>query len=193
MMQIASLILSMLLMLTLGCHGKNPRVLFETGLGDITVEVYEKQAPGTAANFLRYVDESRFADMSFYRVVRVDNQTNPVEIAVIQGGLGFDDHPQRLPAIAHETTEATGIRHENGTISMARMAPGTASSEIFICVGEQPELDFGGKRNPDGQGFAAFGKVIQGMDVVHKIHQQSAEKQMLKPIVKINRVLRSER
>jgi peptidyl-prolyl cis-trans isomerase A (cyclophilin A) len=139
-----------------------------------------------AGNFLRYVKEDRFKDAEFYRVVRADNQPNDkVKIAVVQGGLNRDDHPAKLPPIRHETTKETGVLHKDGTLSMARRTPGTADSEFSICVGDQPELDFGGKRNSDGQGFTAFGRVINGMDVVRKIHQQPAEKQTLKPLVKI--------
>jgi peptidyl-prolyl cis-trans isomerase A (cyclophilin A) len=97
-----------------------------------------------------------------------------------------------LPTILHETTDKTGIRHLNGTLSMARLEPGTASSEIFICINDQPELDFGGKRNPDGQGFAAFGKVISGMDVVRKIQLLPETNQILDKVVKVNSIQRNE-
>jgi peptidyl-prolyl cis-trans isomerase A (cyclophilin A) len=90
-----------------------------------------------------------------------------------------------LRPIFHETTAETGILHTNGVISMARWEPGTATSEFFICVGDQPELDYGGRRNPDGQGFAAFGKVIKGMNVVKKIHVQPADGQYLNPVIPI--------
>ena len=90
-----------------------------------------------------------------------------------------------LPPIPHETTQQTGLRHADGTLSMARNEPGTASSEFFICVGDQPELDFGGKRNPDGAGFAAFGKVLAGLDVVRKIHQSPAREQAHEPSIAI--------
>jgi peptidyl-prolyl cis-trans isomerase A (cyclophilin A) len=171
--------------------GENPVVLIKTDLGDIKVEVFAGKAPVTAANFLRYVDAGLFKDSSFYRVVRMDNQPqNLVKIEVIQGGLGFSDVDRPFPPIAHETTAKTGIFHKNGVISMARSEPGSATSEIFICIGDQPELDFGGNRNPDGQGFAAFGRVIEGMDVVRKIQQQPDENQMLKEPVKIANIER---
>lgn len=158
----------------------NPLVLVQTELGDITVEIFEKSAPVTASNFLRYVDEGRFKESCFYRVVRMDNQpNNKIKIEVIQGGLRFTHRENILPSIAHETTQETGILHLDGTLSMARGRPGTAASEFFICIGDQPELDFGGKRNPDGQGFAAFGKVVKGMDVVTKIHLLPTDEQML--------------
>jgi len=172
--------------LSSGCSSDNPIVVIKTELGDMEVEIYEKAAPLTAGNFLKYVEEDRFEGAVFYRVVTMDNQPdNDIKIEVIQGGLGDDPLALGLPPIEHETTEETGLRHLDGTISMAWADPGTASSEIFICVGDQPELDFGGKRNPDGQGFAAFGRVIKGMDVVRKIQAQPAEGQMLDPEIEI--------
>lgn len=170
------------------------QVLLKTELGDIWLEIYLEAAPITAKNFMRYVDENRFEGAIFYRVVTMENQPqNEVKIEVIQGGLGNRESDLRLGPIVHETTAMTGILHKDGVISMARSRPGTASSEIFVCVGDQPELDFGGKRNPDGQGFAAFGKVIKGMDVVRKIQQQPSEGQMLKTPVKILAVTRVEK
>ena len=167
----------------------NPRILMQTELGDILIELFPQQAPITVNNFLRYVVENRFADAVFYRVVRADNQPNNlIKIDVIQGGLLQDGHPQMLSTIPHESTQQTGLRHADGTLSMARNQPGSASSEFFICVGAQPELDFGGKRNPDGAGFAAFGKVIEGMDVVNQIHQSPAKEQTLEPRIPITSI-----
>lgn len=172
---------------------ENPRVTIKTGLGEITIEIYEKDAPITAANFLKYVDEGRYKDGCFYRIVTMDNQpNNDIKIEVIQGGLSEETRGNMLSPIKHETTDKTGILHKNGVISMARLKPGTASSEFFICVGDQPELDFEGRRNPDGQGFSAFGKVVKGMNVVKKIHQQPAEGQMLDPRIKIFDITRIE-
>lgn len=169
----------------------NPQVVIKTELGDITLEIYQQAAPITASNFLKYVDDDRFKDSCFYRVVRLDNQPNDkVKIEVIQGGLLFTNPDKMLPSIEHETTKKTGILHKDGVISMGRSEPGTATSEFFICVGDQPELDFGGKRNPDGQGFSAFGKVVAGMDVVRKIHQQPTEGQMLVSKVKTFNIVR---
>jgi peptidyl-prolyl cis-trans isomerase A (cyclophilin A) len=165
---------------------KYPHVFIKTELGDIEVEIYEKAAPITASNFFKYVDEDLYKDGCFYRVVTMDNQPdNDIKIEVIQGGLSGETQGNMLPPIEHETTDKTGVLHKNGVISMARSKPGTASSEFFICVGDQPELDFGGKRNPDGQGFSAFGKVVKGMEVVRKIHRQPTEGQMLDPQIKI--------
>lgn len=121
-------LLSIITILT-SCKHNNPNVIIETNLGDITIELFEKQAPVTTKNFIRYID---------------------------------------------------------GVISMARYGPGTATFEFFICVGDQPSLDYGGNRNPDNHGFAAFGKVIDGMDVVRKIHQQPEKGQYLEPRISIN-------
>lgn len=161
------------------------KVLIKTEYGDIALELDTEHAPITASNFLRYVDEKRYDGATFYRVVRMDNQPdNDVKIEVIQGGLGMGEHPKKLPPIKQETTNITGIHHKDGVISMARLAPDSAHSEFFICINDQPELDFGGKRNPDGQGFAAFGRVTRGMDVVRKIQQLPTDKQaVVKPVV----------
>ena len=168
-------------------------ISMETELGSIQMVLYPDRAPITVSNFLKYVDENRYKDFHFYRVVHMENQPdNDVKIEVIQGGLGFDKHPMELPTILHETTDKTGIKHLNGTLSMARLEPGTASSEIFICINDQPELDFGGKRNPDGQGFAAFGKVISGMDVVRKIQLLPETNQILDKVVKVNSIQKNE-
>jgi peptidyl-prolyl cis-trans isomerase A (cyclophilin A) len=165
--------------------------MLSTDLGDIIIEVYLDKAPATAANFLRYVDENRYREAQFYRVVTMDNQPNSdIKIEVIQGGIGFIESELRLGPIEHETTDKTGILHTNDVISMARAGPGTASSEFFICIGDQPELDFGGKRNPDGQGFAAFGRVVKGMDVVRKIQVQPEKNQMLIKPIRITNVKR---
>jgi len=167
----ALLILAILLVgaLSSWCSpGKQVRIA--TSMGEIVVEVYPAQAPVTARNFLDHVEKGTYTNSFFYRVVRLDNQPmNPLKIEVIQGGLFDEDQLDTIPTIPHESTQATGILHTDGVISMARMEPGSASTEFFICIGDQPSLDFGGGRNPDGQGFAAFGKVIRGMEVVRAI------------------------
>ncbi len=151
------------------------RVRIDTDVGVILVDIYADKAPITAGNFLRYVADKRYDAGAFYRVVTMQNQpTSPVKIEVIQGGLDSDS-TKRLPTIPHETNNKTGIKHLDGTISMARGAPGSASSEFFICINDQPELDYGGTRNPDGFGFAAFGRVVQGMDVVRRIQESPAD------------------
>lgn len=191
MRRVAALLLTLAVALPAAAAEPDPpRVRLVTPEGAIVVELYPEKAPATVANFLAYVGQGRFAGATFYRVVTPENQPgHPVPIEVIQGGLSMeDDHPNRLPPIRHETTEETGIRHEDGVLSMARDEPGTASSEIFITVGPQPELDFGGRRNPDGRGFAAFGRVIEGMDVVRRIQRLPEKDQMLVEPVLIVRV-----
>lgn len=150
-----------------------PELIIHTSLGNIRIQVDTANAPVTAGNFLSLSEKGAYRNSSFYRVVRKDNQPgNPVKIEVIQGGLMFQDEKmaQYAPLI-HESTLATGLKHISGTLSMARMEPGSASTEFFICIGDQPELDYGGKRNPDGQGFAAFGTVVEGMETVLLIQQ----------------------
>lgn len=142
--------------------------MLTTALGTIEVAVDLARAPISGGDFLKYVDRRLFDGSAFYRTVRPDNDINPVKIDVIQGGL-MDDS-RLLPPIPHEPTSKTGLHHLDGTISTARDEPGTGSAgAFFICIGDQPELDFGGRRNPDRQGFAAFGRVVHGMDVVRAI------------------------
>ncbi len=163
-----------------------PKVKFGTSFGEILLEIDTINAPITAKNFLKHIDAETYKNAVFYRVVRMDNQPkNDIKIEVIQGGVFVEVQFEKIEPIIHETTEETGLKHLDGTLSMARSAPGTASTEFFICVGNQPELDFGGKRNPDGQGFAAFGQVVKGMDVVRKIQQQKDKNQTLVEKIKI--------
>jgi len=184
-MRITFHVLLIVAILTFTSCGNKEQVVISTELGDIHVTLDLKNAPVTSANFLRYVDAHLFDSACFYRVVRPDNQPgDSVRIAVIQGGRYEKEETGGFPPIAHETTEQTGIKHNDGVFSMARWTPGTATSEFFICVGDQHELDYGGKRNPDGQGFAAFGKVSGGLEVVRKIHSIEAPRQYLdKPVI----------
>jgi peptidyl-prolyl cis-trans isomerase A (cyclophilin A) len=161
-------------------------VVLSTDLGEIVVEVDLLHAPRTSANFLHYVDNDFYTGGSFHRTVRADNQpANQFKIGVIQAEANPALATKSLPPIALERTSVTGLRHLDGTISMARDGPDTATSDIFICIGDQPELDFGGRRNPDGQGFAAFGRVIHGRQVVRRIQAAPADGQKLTPPVKI--------
>jgi peptidyl-prolyl cis-trans isomerase A (cyclophilin A) len=169
-----------------GFSQKLPRTSFKTSLGEIVCEIDTVHAPVTAKNFLNHVKNGTLSNALFYRVVRPDNQPqSKVKIEVIQGGLYDDKLIERQPPIIHETTQQTGLKHTDGALSMARNEPGTASTEFFICVGDQPSLDFGGMRNSDGQGFAVFGRVISGMDVVRKIQQLKDTSQYLVEPVKI--------
>jgi peptidyl-prolyl cis-trans isomerase A (cyclophilin A) len=180
-------------------QSKTVRVRVQTELGDIVIEADPVKAPITTANFLKYVDAGHYDGGVFHRTVKMDNQPeSPVKIEVIQAGVNPDRANEGSPAIALERTSVTGIRHTDGAVSMARGAPDSATSGWFICINDQPSLDFGGNRNPDGQGFAAFGRVVTGMDVVRKIQAApssttrttNAEAQRLTPPIKILKVAR---
>lgn len=139
------------------------RVAIETSLGRIVLELETERAPITARNFLRYADQKRLDGSFFYRVVKVQDKFGFVQ-------FGVDNDPKRiLPPIAHEPTTKTGVRHVDGAISTARLAPGTGRGEFTISVGDQPSLDADPSKPGDNLGYAAFGKVIEGMDVVWKI------------------------
>jgi peptidyl-prolyl cis-trans isomerase A (cyclophilin A) len=172
-----------------GFSQKLPKVTMETMFGNILCEIDTVHAPVTALNFLKHIENGTFENAMFYRVVRPDNQPySKAKIEVIQGGLYDDKLIEKYPPIIHETTKQTGLKHTDGALSMARNEPGTASTEFFICIGDQPSLDFGGNRNPDGQGFAVFGRVLSGMEVVQKIQQQKDTSQYLVEPVKILKI-----
>lgn len=169
-----------------------PRVLIQTAIGDIEVELDAERAPVTTKNFLRYALAGFYSDGLFHRTVTLDNQpTNAVKIQVIQASANPAKTNEFFPPIALERTRDTGLKHRDGTLSMARDTPDSAQDHFFICVADQPALDFGGQRNPDGQGFAAFGRVVQGLEVVRKIHAAPADGQSLNPAVPLQRVIRT--
>ena len=145
-------------------------VVFETEKGTIDIEVDSDRAPVTATNFLRYVDGGFYDSGSVNRSVRPDNTVrHDVEIQVIQFQIDSARRGEQFPPIPLERTNVTGLRHIDGALSMARNGPDTAMASFSIVIGDQPEMDFGGRRNPDGQGFAVFGHVTGGMDVVRVI------------------------
>lgn len=151
-------------------------VVMETTEGSISIELYPDKAPLSVASFLNAIDTDLFenGDGAFYRVVHSENDFVTPALNVIQGGI--TDYTQSLPLIAHETTRQTGLLHKNGTISLARGKGSSGSgSTFFICIGDQPTLDYGGSRYEDGQGFAAFGTVIQGMDIVRRILRKKTQ------------------
>jgi peptidyl-prolyl cis-trans isomerase A (cyclophilin A) len=181
-------LLAMLLSLALGvAQAPAPvRVIVQTDLGEFEIEVDVAHAPVSAQNFLKYVEAGLYDGGRFYRTVRPDNQTaKPVKIDVIQGAANEARQADFLPAISLERTSVTGLRHIGGAVSMARSTPDSATDEFFVCVGEQAALDFGGARNPDGQGFAVFGRVVRGMEVVRAIQMAPAAGERLTPVVKI--------
>jgi peptidyl-prolyl cis-trans isomerase A (cyclophilin A) len=181
-------------------QAKPVRVLVQTELGDIVIEVDAAKAPGTAANFLKYVDAGHYDGGTFHRTVKMDNQPeSTIKIEVIQAGVNPEVAKSGFPPIALERTSVTGILHKDGAVSMARGGPDSATSGWFICINDQPSLDFGGMRNPDGQGFGAFGRVVSGMDVVRKIQmapssadrKTNVEAQRLTPPIKIVKTART--
>jgi peptidyl-prolyl cis-trans isomerase A (cyclophilin A) len=186
MMRKTPLTLILLLFVIVNLSAQKKEIcIIKTTMGDITVELYPKKAPITVANFLKYVDAHLYDNSTFFRSVTLNNQPkDSVKIEVIQGGEV--DSTKVFAAIPLETTTKTGLQHKNGTISMARDKPDSATCSFFICINDQPSLDYGGKRNKDGQGFAAFGKVTKGMDVVKKIQQLAPNNdQYFKPEVLI--------
>ncbi len=173
MRNVRSGLLAVIMVCASGVAVADVDVVLQTELGAITVRVYDDRAPVSAGSFLAYVDQGLYDGAGFYRTVSPGNDNGSPVISVIQGGLLSEDGA--LPPVEHETTDDTGILHTDGVISLARGMPGTGGgAAFFICIGDQPSLDYGGTRNPDEQGFAAFGKVVSGMDVVHAIHQSEA-------------------
>lgn len=179
------------------CHSASdptkPHVVIQTAAGDIEVELYPLQAPKTAGAFLSYVDSGFYKNASFYRVLNADNQVTGAAISqLIQGGIWKTNHAKAtgVPGVPHEPTSQTHLRHTDGTISLARDKPGSGTTEFFICVGNQPGFDYGGENNPDGQGYAAFGKVVKGMDIVHAIYERPENDQRFTPPIPIYNITR---
>lgn len=164
--------------LAAGCGPPNPRVDLVTPFGTVRVEVDSARAPATAANFLRYVDEGRFREASFYRVRREAAELMQETTAIVQGGLYLlDDTTRLLPAIPLESTRQTGLRHTEGTVSMARFDVNSARAEFFIVLGDQPHLDH---RDAGRPGYAAFGRVVDGMDLVRDIRDLPVDGERLR-------------
>lgn len=151
-----------------------PHVVISTNVGDIELELYPKKAPKTVTAFLSYVDQKMYDNGSFYRVIKKEEVSSEYNSGLVQGGIikTAADKYSKLAGIPHESPRETGLSHTNGTISLARTTPGSASSEFFICIGDQTQFDSSRRTNPDGLGFAAFGKVIKGMSVVRKIQAE---------------------
>lgn len=175
-----------------------PRIRFETPEGAFVVELYPDKAPITAGSFLRYVEESRLEGAHFYRAIRFAGMP---KIGLLQGGLNGRGK-KMLPPIAHEPTNQTGLSHRNGAISLAREAPGSATCEFFICLGDMSNgLDAAPGQPGDNAGYAVFGQVVEGLDVVQRLHQSpisptkgaeyGMQGQMLDPTVPIAAITRA--
>lgn len=172
---------------------KNPHIEIQTNAGSIEVELYMDKAPVSAGAFLSYIDSGFYKNAAFYRVLNEDNQpTDAFKAALIQGGIWRTNHKlfASLHGIKHETTSQTGILHKDVTISLARQEPGTATTEFFICIGDQPGFDYGGENNLDKQGYAAFGKVIKGMNVIKIIYSRPEDDEAFTPPVIIYNIVR---
>ncbi len=172
-------IIIILLSFLVGCKTKyaDPHIMIHSNYGDIEVALFSKQAPKTVAAFLSYVDSGFYDNSSFYRVLLTEGLTTDDNVGLIQGGIWQTD-PKRLintPGIMLESTKETGLSHTDGTISLARTGIGTANTEFFICIGDQTQFDYGNKMLGDGQGFAAFGRVVHGMSIVRKIQEQPSD------------------
>lgn len=172
---------------------KNPHIEIKTQFGNIEVELYPDKAPKSVAAFLSYIDSGLYKNSSFYRVLKEENQpSSSFKSELIQGGIWQSDTKRAgaLRGIPHESTQQSGLSHTNGIVSLARTTPGTASSEFFICVGDQPAYDYGGSANPDKLGYAAFGKVVKGMDIVRIIHSQPENGESFDPPVRIISIIK---
>lgn len=153
-----------------------PRVTLDTDLGIIEIEVYPGKAPISSADFLHYVDNGLYDGQGFYRTVRADNDPRDWGMSLIQGGR-LDGELVTDP-IAHETTAQSGLTNGPRSVAIARNEPGSGSATFFfINIGNNDFLDFDGARNPDGQGYAVFGQVVSGMDVVKAIQARDVKEE----------------
>ena len=170
----------------------HPHVVINTAYGEIEVEIFTDKASKTAAAFLMYVDSGYYKNSSFYRVLTNENVPAEYNSGLIQGGIYTTNNKQlqKIPGIIHEPAAQTGLLHTSGTISLARTTPGTASTEFFICIGDQLQFDNGASAGGDGLGFAAFGKVVNGMDVARKIQNDPSQGESFKTQIKIANIER---
>lgn len=190
------LFIPVLLFVFAACKQQNtdkPHIEIQTSKGNIEIELYPLQAPKTVAAFLSYVDSGFYSKSSFYRVLNNDNQpSNAPKTELIQGGIWKTNQSKaaQLAGVPHESTQQTKLLHTDGAISLARLELGTATTEFFICLGNQPGLDYGGENIEDKQGYAVFGKVVKGMDIVRKIYRQHENNQYFDPPVAIYKIVR---
>jgi peptidyl-prolyl cis-trans isomerase A (cyclophilin A) len=191
------ILLQVVLSVVLAAGQRETVVRVETSFGNIDIAVDTVHAPVTAANFLKYVDGGFYDGGRFHRATRPDNYVpqlpNRPPFQIIQADISQERAKDKFPAIPLERTTTTGLTHKAGTLSMPRGAEAdSATSGFVICLEDTPSLDFGSRRYEDGQGFAAFGRVVKGMDVVRRIQQQPVKGQALDPPVTITRIYRVE-
>lgn len=159
-----------------GCSGKKdnlPHIVIETEMGDIKAELYPGKAPKTVAAFLSYIDKGYYKNAAFYRVILQEGLSEVSNNGIIQGG-SWQNQNKKEPGIPHESTQLSKLTHSSGTLSLARNEPGTGNTEFFICIGDQSQYDYGNRGAGDSLGYAAFGKVTEGMKVVRQIQQMNA-------------------
>lgn len=158
----------------------------ETALGTVRIALATAKAPATTGYFLDQVLRGRLAGGGIFRVLSSELNAGDrgVTIDAVQFGTaqGLDEARQQ---ITHESTAVTGLRHEPWTVSAARFAPGELYGSFFVCLQAEPSLDFGGARHPDGEGFAPFGRVIEGRDVIRRAHELAEAGGLLKHPVPI--------
>jgi peptidyl-prolyl cis-trans isomerase A (cyclophilin A) len=167
------IVFAFLIVQIVSCNPKkydNPHIIIDTNYGEIEAELYLKKAPKTVTAFLSYIDSGLYKNTTFYRVLKNEDLPMDINYGVIQGGVW----PQKksVVGVEHESTRLTGLAHTNGTLSLARTSVGTATTEFFICIGDETIFDAGNKGKYDTLGFAAFGSVVKGMDIVRKIQAQ---------------------
>ncbi len=164
----------------------NPHILIDTNYGEIEAELYPAKAPKTVTAFLSYIDKGFYKSTTFYRVLKNEDLPMDINYGVIQGGVW----PQKKDVIGveHEGTRLTGLSHTNGTLSLARTGIGTATTEFFICIGDETIFDAGNKGRVDTLGFAAFGKVLHGMDIARKIQAQKSSGENFTTKIIINNI-----
>jgi peptidyl-prolyl cis-trans isomerase A (cyclophilin A) len=164
------------------CSKKSSHVIIETNFGNIEAELFTAKAPKSCAAFLSYIDSGYYKNASFYRLTFMEAMASGDNTGVIQGGIWQTNKTDlKIPGILHESPKQTGLTHSDGTLSLARTTVGSANTEFFICIGDQSEYDSSKALNADGLGYAAFGRVINGMDIVKKIHNQPSKGDMFTP------------
>ena len=165
---------------------EHPRIIIDTAFGDIEAELYPDKAPKTVKAFLSFIDAGYYKEASFYRVLKDDEMPTDFNTGIIQGGTW--PVKKEVVGVEHEPTSLTGLSHTNGTLSLARTGPGTATTEYFICIGDQRQFDAGGGGGSDSLGFAAFGKVVKGMNTVRKIQANESIGDHFKQKIVINSI-----
>ena len=183
------IVFAFLMVQIISCSQKkydNPHILIDTNYGEIEAELYPTKAPKTVTAFLSYIDRGLYNNTTFYRVLKYEDLPMDIYYGVIQGGLW--PKKENVAGVEHESTRLTGLTHTNGTLSLARTSIGTASTEFFICIGDETNFDAGNKNMNDTFGFAAFGRVVKGMSIARKIQAQKSNGEDFSTKIIINKI-----